>query len=197
MCVEAFAEVHEDERTIPHLYVSMDGTGVPMTKRELEGRAGKQPDGSAKTREVKLGCAFMQSTVDDEGCPVRDPESTSFVGAIESAEPFGERVFAEAVRRGLAHAQRVVVLGDGAAWVRGIVQTHFPSAVQIIDLYHAREHISKLCKELFGADEQTIALYRARWWEALDAGMLETIIAEARTMLPRNRERQRHHRAAS
>jgi len=190
-CVEAFAEVPEDERRIPHLYVSMDGTGVPMTKRELEGRAGRQPDGSAKTREVKLGCAFTQTTVDDEGRPVRDPESTSFVGAIESAELFGERVFAEAVRRGLAHAQRVVVLGDGAAWVRGIVETHFPSAVQIIDLYHAREHVSTLCKELFGTDEQTIALSRARWWEALDAGMIETIVAEARAVLPRNRERRR------
>ena len=85
--VEAFAELPERERSIPHLYVSMDGTGVPMTKRELAGRAGKQPDGSAKTREVKLGCAFTQTTVDDEGRPVRDPESTSFVGAIESAEP--------------------------------------------------------------------------------------------------------------
>jgi hypothetical protein len=188
--VEAFAELPERERTIPHLYVSMDGTGVPMTKRELAGRAGKQPDGSAKTREVKLGCAFTQTTVDDEGRPVRDPESTSFVGAIESAEPFGERIFAEAVRRGLALAHEVAVLGDGAAWVRGIAETYFPGAVQIIDLYHAREHVSNLCKDLFGSDEQTIALYRAHWWDYLDAGTIETIIAEARAVLPRNRQRR-------
>jgi len=38
----------------PTLYLGMDGTGVPVRNEELVGRAGKQPDGSAKTREVKL-----------------------------------------------------------------------------------------------------------------------------------------------
>jgi hypothetical protein len=36
------------------MYLGMDGTGVPMRGVEVIGRAGKQPDGSAKTREAKL-----------------------------------------------------------------------------------------------------------------------------------------------
>ena len=79
------------EKAISILYISYDGTGVPMTQGELTGRKGKQADGSAKTREAKLGCVFTQMTTDVRGFPVRDPDSTSFVGAIESAEDFGWR----------------------------------------------------------------------------------------------------------
>jgi hypothetical protein len=83
-------------KTIPILYIEADGTGVPMTRQELAGRKGKQPDGSARTREAKLGCVFTQTILDDEGYPTRDPGSTSFVGAIEPVEQFGPRLYAEA-----------------------------------------------------------------------------------------------------
>ena len=42
------------------LYVSFDGAGVPVRPSELVGRRGKQADGSARTREAKLGCVFTQ-----------------------------------------------------------------------------------------------------------------------------------------
>jgi len=58
-------------------YISFDGTGVPMRKSELLGRRGKQADGSARTREAKLGCVFTQVGLDREGYPQRDPNSTT------------------------------------------------------------------------------------------------------------------------
>jgi hypothetical protein len=70
-------------------YVSFDGTGVPVRKNELLGRRGKQADGSARTREAKLGCVFTQVGLDKEGHPQRDPDSTTYVGAIESSTLFG------------------------------------------------------------------------------------------------------------
>jgi len=176
------------EKEISILYVCCDGTGIPMTKPELAGRKGKQPDGSAKTREVKLGCVFTQAQTNAEDVPVRDPDSTSFVGAIESAEKFGWRIYAEAVRRGLWNAQQVVVLGDGARWIKGIAELHFPGAIQIIDLYHAREHVSDLCKILFASDETKAARHRIRWWTDLDGGKLEKVVAEACRELPANSE---------
>ena len=175
-------------KTIPVLYVSYDGTGVPMTKAELVGRKGKQPDGSARTREVKLGCMFTQTTVDDRGFPMREPESTSFVGAIESSERFGWRIYAEAVRRGLYDVEQVVILGDAAEWIRTIQREHFPMAMQIIDLYHAREHVSDMCKNLFRYDESELVRHRIRWWTWLDDGDVERIVHEARRKLPRNRD---------
>jgi len=172
------------EKTIPVLYVSYDGTGIPMTSSELVGRRGKQGDGSARTREAKLGCVFTQTTTDEKGFAVRDPDSTSFVAAIESSDEFGRRIYAEAVRRGLYDAHRVVVVGDAAEWIRTIAEEHFPEAIQIIDLYHAREHVSTLCKLLFGLNEKQIVQHRIRWWTYMDEDKIERIIQQAREKLP-------------
>jgi len=172
----------DPEKDIPLMYISYDGTGVPIRPEELVGVKGK--DGPAKTREAKLGCVFTQTTVDEEGHPIRDPDTTSFVGAIEPAEAFGWRMYGEARRRGLARAQKVVILGDGAEWVKNLADMHFPHAVAIIDLYHAREHVSALCRTLFGSQEKKRERRRKRWWALLDAGRVETIVAHAQQVLP-------------
>lgn len=168
----------------PLLYVTMDGTVIPMVLPEVQGRKGKQPDGSAKTREAKLGRVFTQTTTDEDGWPVRDAESTSFTGAIETAELFGRRIYAEAVRRGLLHAERVVVLGDGAEWIRNLVELHFPQAAQIVDPYHTREHVAALCRILLASNPVSERSTRLRWWKLLDRGQIESITARAAALLP-------------
>jgi hypothetical protein len=175
-------------KTIPVMYVCYDGTGVPMTRTELAGRKGKQADGSALTREAKLGCVFTQTTTDEKGFPVRDPESTSFIGAIESSDKFGWRIYAEAVRRGLYSAKQVVILGDAAEWIHSIKEEHFHDAIQIVDLYHAREHVAALCKHLFADDEREVVRHRIRWWTLLDEGKVEKILQQATEKLPLNSE---------
>ena len=172
----------EPTKDIPLMYISYDGTGVPMRPEELRGVKGK--DGPAKTREAKLGCVFTQTTVDEEGYPLRDPDSTTFVGAIERAEAFGWRIYGEARRRGVRRAQRLVVLGDGAEWVKNLAEIHFPGAVLIIDLYHAREHVAGLCRALFGAKAKKMERRRRHWWALLDEGKVETIISQAARALP-------------
>jgi hypothetical protein len=168
---------------IPIMYIEYDGTGVPMVPAEVKGRKGKQDDGSAKTREAKLGCVFTQTGVDQEGRPLRDRESTTFVGAIETAEAFGERMYAEALRRGLNRAAKVVVLGDGARWIRGLAELHFHQAIQIIDLYHAKEHVANLCKLLWPNDDKQSNRHRIRWWTDLEEGKVEKIVRQAREHL--------------
>ena len=81
---------------IPILYVQMDGTGIPVVKKETVGRQGKIAGQPAHTREAKLGCVFTQTTWDEKGYPIRDPDSTTYTGAIETAEEFGQRLFLEA-----------------------------------------------------------------------------------------------------
>ena len=126
---------------IPILYVQMDGTGVPVVKKETVGRKGKTEGHPAHTREAKLGCVFTQTTWDKEGYPVRDPDSTTYTGAIQIAEEFGNRIYVEAWRRGWSRAEKKVVIGDGAEWIWNIAAQHFPGAIQIVDLYHARQHL--------------------------------------------------------
>lgn len=171
-------------KTLAVLYVEADGTGVPMMREELVGRRGKQADGSARTREAKLGCVFTQTLVARDGRPIRDPASTSFVGAIEPAEDFGWRLYAESVRRGLHQARRVVLLGDGAEWINTLHATHWPEALRIVDLYHAREHLAELCQLLFAGHDNQITHHRIRWWADLDAGRVEKITREAHGCLP-------------
>src|SRR5690606_11200222 len=71
--------VDEKSGEIPILYIAIDGTGVPMMAAELEGRCGKQPDGTSKTREVKLAAIFTQTRCDEDGNPVRDYQSTTYL----------------------------------------------------------------------------------------------------------------------
>lgn len=157
------------------MYIEYDGTGVPMTRKELVGRNGKQADGSAKTREVKLGCIFTQTSFDEKGHPIRDDKSTSYVGAIENAESFGWRLFAEASRRNLVAYRRTIVLGDGAKWIWGIADLHFPDAIQIIDIYHAKEHLHGLICALF-PNQKSQDKVTEEWLELLDAGKIEELV---------------------
>lgn len=168
-----------DTGLIPMMYAAVDGTGVPMVADELEGRAGKQPDGSAKTREVKLGCIFTQTTTDEEGLPVRDYQSTSYMAGFEQAADFMVRVRQEAIRRRMAAALLMVLLGDGAAWIWEQGQKCFPMAFQILDLYHALEHLSTLTKLLEAQPEAAKALWQT-WREQLLADGVAEVLCQAR-----------------
>jgi len=168
-----------DSGVIPVMYAAVDGTGVPMVPKELEGRAGKQPDGSAKTREVKLGCIFTQTTTDEEGLPMRDYQSTSYVASFEEAADFMVRVRQEAIRRRMAAALLVVLLGDGAAWIWEQGQKCFPMAFQILDLYHALEHLSTLTQLLEAQPDTAKALWQS-WREHLLADGVAEVLGQAR-----------------
>jgi hypothetical protein len=162
---------------VPILYVQMDGTGIPVVKKETEGRKGKTNGQPAHTREVKLGCVFTQTTWDKEGYPIRDPDSTTYTGAIETAEEFGKRIYVEAWKRGWSRAAKKVVMGDGAEWIWNLADQHFPGAVQIVDLYHARQHLWALARKLYPGDQ----LSQKAWMKVhqkrlLDKGKIERLV---------------------
>lgn len=173
---------------IPVMYVEMDGTGVPVVPSETEGRRGKVEGQPARTREAKLGCVFTQTSTDDQGWPLRDEDSTTYTGAIETAEVFGRRLYAEAHHRGWSRAKRKVIIGDGAPWIWNIADEHFPGATQIVDLYHARQHLWELSTQLFPAEP----IRRLRWVKQLqrklDAGKIESIVRTLRAFVPATHE---------
>jgi hypothetical protein len=176
-------------KPIPILYVQMDGTGVPVVKKETEGRKGKSDGQPAHTREVKLGCVFTQTTWDKEGYALRDPDSTTYTGAIETAEEFGKRLYLEAWNRGWSRAQKKVVLGDGAEWIWNLADLHFPGAVQIVDLYHARQHLWELARRLHPNDpvkqKAWMKVHRER---LLDKGKIEKLVLALRSIPSANAE---------
>jgi hypothetical protein len=169
--------------SIPILYVHMDGTGVPVVKKETAGRQGKTEGQPAHTREVKLGCVFTQTTWDKEGYAIRDPDSTTYTGAIETAEEFGKRIYLEAWKRGWSRAKKKVVIGDGAEWIWNLVAEHFPDAMQIVDLYHARQHLWEVARQLYSQE----AVKQKAWMKIhqkrlLDKGKIEKLVGALRSI---------------
>jgi hypothetical protein len=158
------------------LYLAVDGTGVPMVPAATQDRAGKHPDGRARTREVKLACLFTQTTLDDRGRPVRDPDSTSYLASFAPAAEFATLAHAEARRRGADDIRQLVVLGDGAPWIWNLATAILPEATQIVDLYHAREHLHDLAKQLAPALGDTRPAWLADRLADLDDGDIETLV---------------------
>jgi hypothetical protein len=171
-------------KAVPKIYIGIDGTGVPVVKADLVTAKGKAQDGVAKTKEVKLGCVFTQTTVDKEGRPVRDEDSTSYVGAIETAEPFAKRIYGEAKRRGLDRAQKVIILGDGAVWIWNIADECFPYAIQIVDLYHASEYYWKVARAVLGNNPKKMKHWAEKRRKELCAGDVNGVIQAIRKLSP-------------
>ena len=199
-----------DPPSAPTMYLGVDGTGIPMRTAELTGRAGKQPDGSAKTREVKLVTVWTAEGRDPDGLPVRDRGSVTYSAALESAaspnavdalSAFAQRVDREAQRRGFDQASRRVVLGDGAAWIWNLADDLFPGARQIVDLFHAKPHLSDVAKTVYGAGTDLARQWARLRHDELDAGHLRALCEALRRHAPTHPEARRcreyvtHHRA--
>lgn len=218
------AEIAEQERhsseplserpSAPTLYLGVDGTGVPMRSTELRERPGKQPDGSAKTREVKLCTVWSAESRDAEGHPVRDEGSVSYSAAIESAatrdtdpelSAFTRRVEREANRRCYRDTQRRVVIGDGAPWIWNLAGDLFPQAIQIVDRFHVKEHLSQVAKSVYGETSEETKRWAERRHQELDEGRWKSLLAallrhalhsktarDCLQYLRRNRQRMRY-----
>ena len=222
------AEIAADERchvapmengALPStLYLGIDGTGIPMRTSELTGRAGKQPDGSARTREVKLCTVWSAEMRDADDVPVRDSGSVTYSAAIESAatldtdesrSAFSERVLREAGRRRFTEAEHTVVIGDGAAWIWNIAGELFPHAVQIVDRFHVKETIYRTAHAIYGASSERAAQWAGKRCKELDDGHVPKLLRaldrhaasweEARKCalyIRRNRDRMRYPNSA-
>jgi hypothetical protein len=162
------------------MYVSADGTGVPMVAEELAGRRGKQADGKAKTRQAYLGCVFTQHRIDEEGHPVRDWESTSYLSSFKPIEQFGPLLRQEAFRRGYGTAAQVVVLIDGANGLANMAKLNFNGCIQIVDFYHALEHAGAVLDALIGKTHSDYQLRLGTWAERLLQDQVEALITETR-----------------
>jgi len=171
----------EPQEPIPIMYVSGDGSGIPMRKAELQGRQGKQADAPAKTRQANLGCVFTQHRVDEDGHPVRDWDSTTYVSTMGTTEELGLMLRAEALRRGMARAQQVVVLIDGAQALEKMGQNSFKDATQIVDFYHAMEHAGKVIVAQLGRkDHPDYKRRRSDWTKRLLNDGVQRLIDQTR-----------------
>jgi len=182
------AHVEVKQNPSDTMYVGVDGTGIPMRKDELLDRAGKQADGSAKTREVKQCVVWTADSRDSDGNPVRDQGSVTYSAGIESCAwgnsyreedtpAFAKRVTRELTRTGFSLAHRQVFLGDGAPWIWNLATMVAPQAIQIVDLYHAKEHLSKLANDIFSPGTDLAKKWAADRHKELESGSLDAVLS--------------------
>lgn len=174
---------------IKRLYVEIDGdmvrlrrASVPMEKQEQE----RQGD---VYREVKVGAVFLAEPgrqrselvpavfVDMAG-PIR------YVARRTRAEDFGPRLSTLAQGMGLQRAKQVVILADGARWIWNLAQEQFPGAVQIVDEYHARQHVWEVARAAFATDISSREAWAKAVIEKLSEGEIEEVIAAIEALPP-------------
>ena len=154
--------------------VMADGTGMPMRRECLQGVKGK--DGRAKTREVKAGAVFIASKTGDNE-PHRDLDTTTYVATTHRREKFGKYLRGEFDRRFARLPETVLYITDGGKWLHSIHDSDFPFAVEILDVYHATEHLKPLMLGLGFKEGSKEWKYRHHYWsERIKAGKVQNVL---------------------
>ena len=170
----AFREGCEADDKAKVVCVMADGTGMPMRKECLQGVKGK--NGRAKTREVKAGAIFIASRTSDNE-PHRDLDTTTYVATTHRREKFGKYLRNEFDRRFAALPETVLYITDGGKWLHSIHESDFPFAIEILDVYHAVEHIKPLMLGLGIKEGSKEWNYRHRYWsECIRNGKVQNVL---------------------
>ena len=187
--IQAF-ERADAEASLPaeRVLLGIDGTGVPMAAREVEGVAGKQADGTAKTREAKaVVCRAVDSLDPKTGEPRKDRnsgaagvriDSARSVNGVSRASEFATRLVQFLHRNGVLAAEEVVVLSDGAPWIRTVCEEILPGrkTTFILDLHHALEYASDAVQAA-ASDEGRREAWMDWIRKQLDAGRVDWVVA--------------------
>jgi hypothetical protein len=171
----------EGQETIDRMYIETDGVlvrlrrgSMPMEKKEVE-REGDI------YREIKVGAVFDATKGRErsqlaQGVFVDTPLSINYVAQRTTAEAFGSHLYALAKACGIERAKQVVMLGDGARWIWNIAAEQFPQAIQIVDIWHAREHAWKVAHAVFGKGNLQGATWAKHACDLLTQGHIEMLV---------------------
>jgi hypothetical protein len=108
----------------------------------------------------------------------------------ELPSAFAARVQREATWRGFLRASRRAVLGDGAKWIWNLASEHFPGAIQIVDRFHAKQHLSDVAKSIYGPGSDLAKQWAHERYDELDAGDIDAVLCALRVHSPKDEEAQ-------
>jgi len=174
--------------TLPLLYIEMDGTGVPVVKAETEDRAGKVRGPTGAHTRSQTGLRIHANHHRPGGPSGARPGRHHLCRRHGGVQEFGLRLYTEAWRRGWSRAERKVVIGDGAVWIWNLARQHFPGSIEIVDLYHARQHLWELSAQLFPRQPQVRKPWMGRGLKLLDQGQVEPLVKILRDLHPDGEE---------
>lgn len=132
----------DPNRSLAPMGAAMDGTMIHIREegwKELKVgsvfEVGKRVENDPETQEeLEIGCAVKNGYVAHLGGP----------------EVFGKQMWSEARQRHWLQAVDSIVIGDGASWIWNLANEHFYTSHQLVDWYHASEHLANAGKILYG-----------------------------------------------
>lgn len=184
------AEQQEEEgEPVGRLYVEMDGVMARLRRGSVPMEAQEVARGGDVYREVKVGAVFVgeQGPERSELAPgvfVDTAGPLAYVACRASVDAFAPRLYALAQRAGVVRAREVVVLGDGAKWIWRLAEEQFPGAVQIVDEYHARQHVWEVARAAFASDPAARQGWAKTVLDQLAQGQIEAVIAAMEALPP-------------
>jgi hypothetical protein len=178
-------------KEIERLYIELDGVlarmrrgSVPMEKEE------RQRKGDVY-REIKAGAVFRaergpkrSELVPGVYVDTPEPDTLRYVARRTAKGGFGWLLYQLALDGGLEQAQQVVVIGDGAPWIWNLAAEHFPGAVEIVDLYHAKEHVWEVAHAVFGCGTAGGTAWATQACSLLEEGQIEVLISAIAALPP-------------
>ncbi len=176
------AEVDQQER-IERLYIELDGVLARLRRGSVSMEEQERKRQGDVYREVKVGAVFEATRGPERsglapGVFVDQAGPKHYVARRAKAEDFGKLLYTLAVTHGLQRTHQLVVLGDGAAWIWRLVAEHFPGAVQIVDVWHAREHVWRVARAVFGSNTPEVSAWAEHACSLLVEGKIEDLVEE-------------------
>ena len=161
-------EVIDPNRSLGRMGAAMDGTMVHIREEGW--------------KELKVGCVFeiaqrrQHDPHTQEEVELGSAINNSYVAHLGGPELFGRQLWAEARQRFWMHAEDSLTLGDGASWIWNLVGEHFYDSHQLVDWYHATEHLVSAAKTLHGEGTPTGRRWYRRWETKLYQGHVDQLV---------------------
>ncbi len=178
-------------KEIKRLYIELDGVLARMRRGSVPMEQEERHRKGDLYREIKAGAVFRaergpkrSELVPGVYVDTPEPDSMRYVARRTAKGGFAWLLYQLAVECGLEQAKQVVVLGDGAPWIWNLAAEHFPQAVQIVDLYHAKEHVWEVAHAVFGPGTAAGTAWATHACSLLEEGQSAALVSAISALPP-------------
>src|SRR5436309_10726665 len=178
-------------KSIERLYIETDGIMERLRRGTVAMEEKEKTRKGDVYREMKVGVIFeaergreRSELAPDVWIDTPKQNSMRYVARRTAKGDFDQLLYGLARQSGLEQAKQIVVLGDGAPWIWKLACEHFPGAVQIVDLYHAQEHVWQVARAVYGPQTEAATVWAKQACDLLVHGKIEELVAGIAALPP-------------
>ncbi len=178
-------------KRIERLHIEMDGIMERLRRGTVEMEVVEEKRKGDVYRELKVGAIFEAERGRERSELAKEvwvdtPKENSmrYVARRTAKGDFDQLLYGLTRQSGLQQARQIVVLGDGAAWIWKLADEHFPGAVQVVDLYHAQEHVWQVARAVYGSQTEAATVWAKEVCDLLVHGKIEALVAAIAALPP-------------